>query len=100
MNQAEIKILKIIRLQGAGVLRGFVDIGMGSWIINDWRVLQRPGEPIQVSYPLVSYRDKSGIHRYRSLLSVPSQLKQYIELQILLAWKQGDQDAARNKSTN
>lgn len=91
MNQAEIKVLKIVRLQGTGVLRGFVDIALGSLVVNDWRIIQRQNEPLQVSYPLVSYKDKSGVLRYRSLLSVPSQLKQSIDLQILLAWKQEGQ---------
>ncbi len=92
MGEPEIKILRIVRTTGIRRIRAYVDVQIGDWKVFDWRIIQRgPGEPLQVVYPQVSYRDKQGAFKYRSLLSLPSQLKQSIDLQILLAWKLEDQ---------
>ncbi len=89
-EKPEIKILKVVRLQGKGPLRGFVDIAVGSWVVNDWRIIEKQGEALQVSYPLVSYRDKNGTVRYRSLLTLPAPLKAEIDFEILVRWKHED----------
>jgi len=92
----EIKILKIVRLDGTQRIKAYVDLQVGDWTVFDWRVVQRDsGEPIEVVYPQVSYRDKQGVIRYRSLLSLPAQLKQSIDLQILWAWEQENKSGTR-----
>jgi hypothetical protein len=100
MSEPEIKILKMTRVQGGHPVKGYVDVQIGLWVIYNWRIVQGPGEPIQVSYPLVSYRDKGGVYRYRSLLSLPSQLKQSIDLQILMAWKLEDQRGTNSTASD
>lgn len=83
----EIQVLKVIRLPGDRTLKAYVDVQVDDWIIYDWRILQRPGERLQVSVPQVTYRDKEGTVRFRALLSIPRDLRQRIEVAILSAWE-------------
>ena len=75
MSKSEISILKVTRLRGDRPLKAFVDVQIGSWVVNDWRIIHRPGKAIEVNYPSVSYRDSQGTIRYRSLLSIPMELR-------------------------
>jgi DNA-binding cell septation regulator SpoVG len=87
MDESNIKVLKITRLPGDRSLKAYVDLQIGEWVVNDWRIVHRKDERVQVNYPSVSYRDAQGTIRYRALLSVPGELKQRIEVAILSAWE-------------
>ena len=75
MSKSEISVLKVTRLRGDRPLKAHVDVQIGSWVINDWRIIDRPGKAIEVNYPSVSYSDSQGTIRYRSLLSIPMELR-------------------------
>jgi len=83
----EIKIIEIKPLLNGGPLRAYVTISVGSWVIYDWRIIQRDGERILVSVPQTSWKNREGQVRYRALLSIPGEQKQRIEFAILSAWK-------------
>jgi hypothetical protein len=87
MDESNIKVPKITRLPGDRLLKAYVDFQIWEWVVNDWRIVRRKGDRVQVNYPSVSYRDTQGMIRYRALLSVPGELKQRIEVAILSAWE-------------
>jgi hypothetical protein len=84
---SEVKIIEIRPLNDGRPLRAFVDVQVGDWIINEWRIFQREGERIQVAVPQVSWRGQDGKFHYRAMLSIPEELKQRVEVAILLAWE-------------
>ena len=96
MSKSEISVLKVTRLRGDRPLKAYVDVQIGSWVINDWRIIDRPGKAIEVNYPSVSYSDSQGTIRYRSLLSIPMELRQRVEVAILSMWeKEKDSGTAK-----
>ncbi len=85
-----IEVVRIVRLPGSYPLKGFIDVALGDLIIRNWRIVQKPGERIQVLYPQTSYRESKGTIRYRALLSCLTEIKQRIDVVILSAWAEGE----------
>jgi len=85
---SEIKVVEFNLLNnGDKPLKAFASVQVGDWVINDWRVIQKPGQRAWVSVPQTSWKDKEGKIQYRALLSIPGELKQRIEVAILSAWE-------------
>jgi len=97
VNDTEIRVVKITRLVGDRPLKAFVDVQVGNWVIRDWRVIQKPGEPTEVLTPQTSYRDVVGNVRYRSLLSIPAELNQRIRVEILSSDWRKEKDGGQHK---
>lgn len=81
----EIEILEIRLIQGANPLKGLATIKVGDWITYDWRIVKRDGERILIQVPQTMWRNQNGQSRYKSLLSIPKDLQQRIEVAILSA---------------
>lgn len=87
-----------IRLTNTGSsLHAFVDVKIGTWIINDWRVWQQNGRAY-VSVPQSSWRDPSGQIKFKPILTIPPEQKQQIDIEILHAYQaELEQKNADNK---
>lgn len=83
----EVKVLDIRLMPMGRPVRAYVDIKLDNWILYDWRIIKRDGERAFVSVPQTSWKDQNGKVKYRALLSIPGELKQRIEIAILLAWE-------------
>lgn len=83
--------IKIVRIQlspdDGRPLRARVDIQIGDLVIYDWRIIKQSNQRAQVSVPQISWRDREGRVRYRELMTMPGELKQRIDVQILAAWQ-------------
>jgi len=93
----EIKIIEIKPLLNGGLVRAYVTVSVGDWIVYDWRVIQREGERILVSVPQTSWKNREGQVRYRALLTIPGELKQRIEVAILSAWEKENPSERRKE---
>jgi hypothetical protein len=82
-----IKVLAVRSLDGSSPLKAFVDLQVNGWTINDFRIVKQNGQRAWVSPPQASWRDGDGQTHYRSILSVPGELKQRIEVAVLSAWE-------------
>jgi len=87
MNE-EIKVIEIRFINGDTPLKAFVGVQIGDWTILDWRIVQKPGQRAWVSTPQISWIDADKQKKYKSLISVPAELKQKIDLKILSAWEE------------
>ena len=87
----EIKVIEIRLLGDDRPIKAFVDVQIGDWIIHDWRILKRNDERAWVCVPQVSWKDPNGKVKYRSLLSIPRELQQRVEVAILSAWEKEKQ---------
>ncbi len=95
MNEA-ITVVKIRALSGESPLKAFVDIRVGDWLITDWRIVKQDNQRAWVSVPQTSWKDSvTGETRYHNLLTIPSELKQRIDVEILHAW---DKEFANGKT--
>ncbi len=83
----EIKVLAMRMLSGDKPLKAFCDVKVGDWTVYEWRVVKSEGQRAWVSVPQASWKDRDGKVQYRALLSIPGELKQRIDLQILSAWE-------------
>jgi DNA-binding cell septation regulator SpoVG len=80
--------IQAIRLTNTGSsLRAFVDVKVGTWIINDWRVWQQNGRAY-VSVPQSSWKDPSGQIKFKPILTIPDDQLQQIQTAILHAYHQ------------
>ena len=90
MNNSSIEITEFKKVNG-GNLKAYASVRIGTWVIHDWRITQKGNQRALVSPPLTSWRGPDGKVNYRSLLSIPGEQLQQIELTILLAWQKENQ---------
>jgi DNA-binding cell septation regulator SpoVG len=91
---SDITVIAIRRLSGDKPLKAFVDVKVGAWSICDFRIVKQAGQRAWVSPPQASWKTDTGEVRYRSILTIPSELKQRIDVAVLSAWEQEAPDAA------
>jgi hypothetical protein len=87
-----IKVLALRSLAGAGPLKAFVDLQVNEWTICDFRIVKQNGQRAWVSPPQSTWKGEDGQTHYRSILSLPGELKQRIEVAVLSAWEQEQQN--------
>jgi hypothetical protein len=64
-------------------LKAFVDIRLGDWIIRDWRVIKQNGKAPRVAPPQVSWRGQKGEIQYKTIVTLPDELRGQIDFAIL-----------------
>lgn len=96
----DIKILKIRPIfNGEGRnLKAFCDIQIGEIVINEWRIFHRPGQMISIVSPQTTWKDKDGRVQYRSIVSIPSELKQQIDAAIISTWKREEEKESEKEN--
>jgi DNA-binding cell septation regulator SpoVG len=78
-----IKILELRLMSGDKPLRGFIDIQVGDWIIREWRVIKENGKRPWVASPQISWKDQDGQIKYKTVITLPDELKGEIDRVIL-----------------
>jgi DNA-binding cell septation regulator SpoVG len=82
-----IEILTIRLTTTNSSLRAFVDVKVGDWIVNDWRVWQQNGRAY-VSVPQSSWKDPSGQLKFKPILKLPDDQLEKLQTAILFAYHQ------------
>ena len=82
-----IKVLAFRSVAGDKPLKAFVDVQIGEWEVNDFRIIKQNGQRAWVSPPQASWKDDAGQMHYRAILSIPGELKQRVDVAILSAWE-------------
>lgn len=83
-----IKVLDI-RLQNSGKpLRAFIDIAYGGLTIRDFRVIKENSKRLIVACPQLSWKDRIGLIKYKTLVTSPDETKGEIDRLILNAYHQ------------
>ena len=83
----EVRVIAIRRTLKPGPLRAFVDVRMGTVLIQDFRIIEAGGRLI-VDPPQSSWRDpETKVIRFKSIVTLPPDLKQTVEISVLHAWQ-------------
>jgi len=86
MKAMDIRILDL-RLQNSGKpLRAFIDIAYGGLTIRDFRVIKENSKRLIVACPQLSWKDKTGFIKYKTLITFPDEIKGEIDRLILNAY--------------
>jgi len=64
-------------------VKAFVDIRIGDWIVRDWRVIKEKGKRPWVASPQTSWKRPSGGIQYKTVVTLPDELKGQVDLAIL-----------------
>lgn len=83
----DIHVVGILLQNNGRPVKAYVDVEVGDWTINNWKIVKQNNQRAWVSVPQTSWKDQEGRVRYRALLSIPDELKQRIEVAILSAWE-------------
>ena len=84
----EIQVVEIRFLSTEKPLKAFCDVRINGWIIHDFRVTKQNGQRASVSPPQVSWKDsRTGEIKYKGVLTIPSEQKQRIDVEILFAFQ-------------
>jgi len=82
-----IKVLNI-RLQNSGrPLKAFIDIALENLIIRDFRIIKENGKRLVVVCPQVSWKDRAGLIKYKTLITFPDDVKGELDIVILSAYR-------------
>jgi hypothetical protein len=79
----EIKIIELRPMPGDKPLRAFVDIQIGAWTIREWRVIKDNGKRPWVAPPQLSWKGPDGRIQYKTIVTLPDELKVEIDQVIL-----------------
>lgn len=93
----EIQVIEFRFLNNGRPLKAFCDVKVGDWVIHEFRIIKHDGQRAWVCVPQTSWKDKDGKVKYRSLLSIPGELKQRIEVAILSAWEKENKSERRKE---
>jgi DNA-binding cell septation regulator SpoVG len=93
----KIRVVDLRTVNGGTPLRAYVGIKVDDMVISDWRIIQQPGQRAWVSYPQITWKDAGGKVRYKSLISIPGELKQKIDIAILSAWEEEKENELKPK---
>jgi DNA-binding cell septation regulator SpoVG len=93
----DIEVKEIRAVNNKGPLKAYVSVKVGDWTIHDWRIIKQDSQRCWISPPQTSWRDSQGQVHYKSLFSIPGELKQRIEVAILSAW---EKEQKRNGSNS
>ncbi len=96
MEPKEIRVTEMKVIENKGPLKAYAAVRLDDWVTYDWRIVQQNGQRAWVSPPQATWKGPDGRVRYRSLLSIPGELKQKVEVAILSAWELEKRNAARS----
>ena len=76
----EIRILDV-RAQNSGrPLKAFIDIRFNDFVIRDFRVIKENGKRLIVASPQVSWKDRTGLIKYKTLITFPDDVKGELDM--------------------
>lgn len=79
----QIKVIEIRLMDGDKPLRAFVDVQIGDWIVREWRVVKENGKRPWVAPPQISWKGPDGRIQYKTIITLPDELKGEIDRVIL-----------------
>ena len=76
-----------VRLQNSGrPLKAFIDITYRDLTIRDFRVIKENGKRLVVACPQLSWKDRTGLIKYKTLITFPDDVKGELDRIILNAY--------------
>ncbi len=79
----QIKIIEIRFMDGDKPLRAFADVQLNGMIIREFRVIKENGKRPWIACPQISWKDPNGQIRYKTVVTLPDDLKGEIDFIIL-----------------
>ena len=71
------EILKIVKMEQAGCLRGFFDIDIKGTVIRDCRIIQQPQQRAYISGPQIQHHEDR--RAWKTIVSFSPDLRQKIQ---------------------
>jgi len=88
----KIKILDI-RLQDKEPLRGFADVELDNGlVIRNFKIIQQPNERAYIIAPQAMWKGQQGKTNYRPIISMPHDVKQWVESAILAEYQKAREE--------
>ena len=78
-----IEIIDFRLLTGEKPLRAFADVQIGDWIVREWRIIKENGKRYRVAPPQLSWKAPDGQILYKTLITLPDELKGQIDFTVL-----------------
>ncbi len=83
MCNKKVEVLELRLLPDTRSLKCFADVKIGDWIVREWRVIQDNGKRPFVAPPQVSWKGQDGQILYKTIITLPDELKGQIDFAIL-----------------
>jgi DNA-binding cell septation regulator SpoVG len=78
-----IQVVEMRLLPGDKALKGFADIKLDGILIREFRVIKENGKHPWIVSPQISWKDQGGQIKYKTILTLPDELKGEIDRIIL-----------------
>ncbi len=78
-----ILVVDVSLLPGDRPLRAFADIQSGDFVIREWRVIKENDKRPLVAPPQISWKNQDGQIQYKTIVTLPDELKGQIDFAIL-----------------
>jgi hypothetical protein len=78
-----VRVLDLRILPGDKPLKAFCDLEIGDWTIREFRIIKENGRPYRVALPQLSWKAPDGQILYKTLITLPDELKGQIDFTVL-----------------
>jgi DNA-binding cell septation regulator SpoVG len=78
-----IEIIDIRMLPGDKPLRAFVDLKVDEIVFREFRIIKENGKRLWVACPQISWKDSDGQLKYKTVVTLPDELKGEIDRIVL-----------------
>jgi len=84
----KVKVLEVRRINGDKPLKAFADIYLEEWdtTVREYRVIKQNGKRFYVVAPQCSWKAPDGSIQYKTLITLPDEVKGQIDLEVLKAF--------------
>ena len=94
-----VQVLEMRLLQGDRALKAFADIQLGDIVIREFRVIKENGKRPWIVSPQISWKDPGGQIKYKTIITLPDELKGEIDRIILNRFSE-ELEKERGKTDN
>lgn len=82
-KDTHLEVLDIRLMPPGRPLKGFADIKLDGIVVREFRIIKENGRRLWVASPQISWKDPNGQIKYKTVITLPDELKGQIDLVIL-----------------
>lgn len=86
MNNHNVEVIQIRFPPPGKALKAFADILINGWIIREFRIIKEDAKRPWIASPQISWKDQDGQIKYKTVITLPDEVKGQIDFAILKAY--------------
>ena len=100
LSNMSVEVIEVRLLNNGKPLKAFADIRLDDLTVRDFRVIKQPKCRAYVAAPQISWRNGNGRINYKTIITMPDELRWKLESAILAEYQQRVKEQKSENKTN